>query len=63
MSTVIESSESSDQDLDQVSKKKKIATRDSDIEEIENPIESLEEELGKLFKTLIYKYNYLPSYL
>jgi hypothetical protein len=37
-------------DLDQVSKKKKkIAHEDSDIEEIENPTESPEEELGELF--------------
>jgi hypothetical protein len=56
MTTVIESSDASDQDMDQISKKRKIATRDSDIEVVENPIESPEEELGKLFKMLIYKY-------
>jgi hypothetical protein len=56
MTTVIESSDASDQDMDQISKKRKIATRDSDIEVVENTIESPEEELGKLFKMLIYKY-------
>jgi hypothetical protein len=56
MTTVIESSDASDQNMDQISKKRKIATRDSDIEVVENPIESPEEELGKLFKMLIYKY-------
>ena len=54
---VIESPDASDRDvdLDQVRKKKKIAS-DSDIEEIENPMESPEEELGELFKLMTYKY-------
>jgi hypothetical protein len=56
MTTVIESSDASDQDMDQISKKRKIATRDSDIEVVENTIESPEEELGILFQMLIYKY-------
>ena len=54
--TIIESSDdsNSESDLDLVSKKK--SQGDSDIEEIENPKETPEEELGKLTRQSIYKF-------